>query len=160
MIFRTFVFMLFDFTVFADKAQNFNNDDSISVLMEEFHIIDPSIFMHPEAKKLKFIKKIFHDDQFIKLFINIDHVESKGDISQNLLFFIHNIYNGISKGKLQHILNGFDSTILIFQNTTQFHELVHQNLQLKINQNIFFFIWKLKKCLNPIQSIIERFTKK
>ena len=111
--------------------RNFNFDEDIMVLQNEFHIQHPTILT--TSKSTSLMKKLFPENNYIK---NVKKDDLKmAKIYQNMIFFID---DGLSLQDLQSLLIDLESGLLIFPNDSQFYD-AYLSIEIRINQNIYFY---------------------
>ena len=146
----------------AAQMRNFNFDEDIMVLQNEFHIQHPTILT--TSKSTSLMKKLFPENNYIKTVKKDDLKMAK--IYQNLIFFID---DWLSLQDLQSLLIDLESGLLIFPNDSQFYD-AYLSIEIRIDQKIYFYKTRSQELFESYQinnreikqklGIVDRITKK
>ena len=126
-----FVLLCENTGIFAVQMKNSNMDEDVMILLNELQMQHPTILT--SSKKTNLMRKLFCKDNFVKAITNVNPELSKS--YKNPIIFVD---GKLSLQDLQSLLNDLKSALLIFQNDDLFDD-AYQFLEIKIDQNIYFF---------------------
>ena len=126
-----FVILCENTGIFAVQMKNSNKNEGVMLLLNELQMHHPTILM--SSKNTNLMRKLFCEDNFVKAITNVDPELSKS--YKNPIIFVG---GKLSLQDLQSLLNDLKSALLIFQNDDLFDD-AYQFLEIKIDQNIYFF---------------------
>ena len=126
-----FVLLCENTGIFAVQMKNSNMDEDVMILLNELQMHHPTILM--SSKNTNLMRTLFCEDNFVKAITNVDPELSKS--YKNPIIFVD---DKLSLQDLQSLLNDLKSALLIFQNDDPFDD-AYQFLEIKIDQNIYFF---------------------
>ena len=117
---------------FAVQMKNFNGNEEVMILKNEFQMLHPTVLTL--SKNIKLMRNFFSKDNFVKAITNVNPKLSLKS-HQNLIFFANSM---LSLQDIQSVLIDYEFALLIFQSDSQF-DYAYQFLEIEINQNICLY---------------------